>query len=336
MSRNIDVSPKQSADFIPYARPVLGREEEEAVLKVLRSGWLTTGKEALSFEREFAAFLNDDEALHALTVSSATAGLHIGLHAMGFREGQCIALCPYTFAASINSILYNRLRPLLVDTVPGGYHLDPDRLEDALRRRRIRRKLRGVMPVHFAGFEQNGAELGEICQRHGLEMIEDAAHSFPAKNSSGGYQGTRGRLAVFSFYANKTLTTGEGGMIITRDEALVEKIKPLRLHGITREIWSRYTEASGEKGQPSWYYDVAALGYKYNLPDILACIGRVQLRKVKQFMEVRRSYCTTLYSGLRRSGLVQPAARGRLRRTRPKHAFMAHLQPAPGSEQAAY
>ena len=292
---------------IPYFRPTLGVEEEQAVLGVLRSGWLTTGNEVAHFEQEFSAFLADRGEFHAIAVSSATAGLHIGIKSLAYMPKQSIALSPYTFAASINSILYNDLTPLLLDTVPGGYHLDPDRLADALKQYRFRKRLRAVMPVHIAGFEYGGAELADLCGRYGLDMIEDAAHSFPAKNAADGYQGTRGRLAAFSFYANKTLVTGEGGMIVTRDDELLDRLHTLRSHGLNKGAWLRHNRSlsqnavasSASPGQPNpsllpqgpagGLYDIVDLGYKYNMPDILACIGRVQLRRARQMMANRRS-----------------------------------------------
>ncbi|MGI9255423.1 MAG: DegT/DnrJ/EryC1/StrS family aminotransferase [Salinispira sp.] len=317
---------------IPYSRPVLGREEEEAVLRVMRSGWLTTGNEALSFEKEFASFLREGSGeqagspepfqspdppgasepmgtpappaaperkgggepssppehddLHALAFSSATAALHVGIRTLGFPAGRYIALSPYTFAASAHSILYNGLIPLFIDTVPGGYHLDVEKLEQALQKGKIRRKLKGAMAVHFAGLEHGGDALDDLSRRHGFTVIEDAAHSFPAKNSCGNLQGTRGRIAVFSFYANKTITTGEGGMLIVRDPQAADAARTLRLHGINKDAWSRYTRVG--RNAP-WHYDVGVLGYKYNMPDILACIGRMQLHKARSYMKARRA-----------------------------------------------
>ncbi len=386
---------------IPYSRPVLGREEEEAVLRVMRSGWLTTGNETLSFEKEFASFLRagageragspapsqsptppgaldragspeqecspapsqspappaaleragspeqecspapsqspappaaleragsptppgaleragspeqecspapsqsptpsaapepmgspappERDDLQALAFSSATAALHVGISTLGFPAGRYIALSPYTFAASAHSILYNGLIPLFIDTVPGGYHLDVEKLEQALKKGKIRRKLKGAMAVHFAGLEHGGDALDDLSRRHGFTVIEDAAHSFPAKNSCGNLQGTRGRIAVFSFYANKTITTGEGGMLIVRDSQAADAARTLRLHGINRDAWSRYTRIG--RNAP-WHYDVDVLGYKYNMPDILACIGRMQLHKARSYMEARRT-----------------------------------------------
>ncbi len=296
----------RNTDPIPYSRPELGAEEEQAVLEVLRSGWLTTGKRTLDFEREFALAAAPGGEYRALAVSSATAGLHIGIRALNLPPGSAVALSPYTFAASINSILYNGLEPLLVDCLPGGYHLDPAALEAAITRRGKKtlvrsnsaarrsglaglagraRELRAVMPVHFAGWEEGGQEIDEIASACGLEVIEDAAHSYPARRTDRGTyaQGTRGRFGVFSFYANKTITTGEGGMILTADHELAKRITSYRLHGISREVWDRYTS-----DKPSYHYDIELPGYKYNLPDILSAIGLVQLRRAEQLAERRR------------------------------------------------
>ncbi|AHC14466.1 DegT/DnrJ/EryC1/StrS family aminotransferase [Salinispira pacifica] len=341
---------RNSEAQIPYSRPLLGKEEEEAVLKVLRSGWLTTGTQALEFEKEFTRFISDVEsagagmtpagadvesagsdperaesrpapvssvasssvavssaALSSVALSSATAGLHLGLAALELPEGSEILLSPYTFAASANAVLYNRLKPRFVDCAPGGYHLDPDRAEALLASRWRSRKVRGLMSVHFAGYEHRGDDIEDICRNAGIELVEDAAHSFPARQPGGsrrnetqpamqggprpgiqpgipgGIQGSRGRFGVYSFYANKTITTGEGGMLISRDEALLERVKRLRLHGISREVWSRYTTPGR-----GWEYDVVLPGFKYNLPDILAAIGRVQLKRADEFLLKRR------------------------------------------------
>lgn len=346
---------RNSEAQIPYSRPLLGSEEEEAVLKVLRSGWLTTGTQALEFEQEFSRFISNvdtagsrpgngklpghgtgpgDETqagqenlpehrnepgqahakvpdgsaagsgdagfanagfadagtesaprspVTALALSSATAGLHVGLAALDLPEGSEILLSPYTFAASANALLYNRLKPRFVDCAPGGFHLDPDRAEHLLASSWRSRKIRGLMSVHFAGYEHRGGDIEEICRHAGIELLEDAAHSFPARTADGGIQGGRGRFGVYSFYANKTITTGEGGMLISRDERLLERVKRLRLHGISREVWSRYTTPGR-----GWEYDVVLPGFKYNLPDILAAIGRVQLKRADEFLLKRR------------------------------------------------
>jgi dTDP-4-amino-4,6-dideoxygalactose transaminase len=280
------MSPNTDPPAIPYSRPKLGEEEEAAVLRVMRSGWLTTGEQSRRFEEEFAEAADPGAGLHALAVSSATAGLHIGLRALDLPKGSHVALSPYTFAASINSILYNGLRPELIDCIPGGYHLDPKALDARFSRRLFGRRIRALMPVHFAGWEEAGPELEDIAARRNLVMIEDAAHSFPARrlDAPSRAQGTRGRLGVFSFYANKTITTGEGGMIITSDGDLAGRIAKYRLHGISRAVWDRYT-APGS----GYRYDIEVPGYKYNMPDILSAMGRVQLERAGGLMDARRS-----------------------------------------------
>jgi dTDP-4-amino-4,6-dideoxygalactose transaminase len=299
----------RNTDHIPYSRPELGEEEEQAVLGVMRSGWLTTGKEAMAFESEFAAAAAPGGDHRALAVSSATAGLHIGLRALNLRRGSAVALSPYTFAASINSILYNDLRPLLVDSVRGGYHLDPDQLQRTAASFAGRR-LAAVMPVHFAGWEEAGERIADIAERRHLAVIEDAAHSYPARRGDDVRlaQGTRGVIGVYSFYANKTITTGEGGMVLTRDHDLAARIAKYRLHGISREVWDRYT------GRGSGYrYDIELPGYKYNMPDLLAAIGRVQLRRAEELAAARRNVAAAYRKAFAsRDWIVPPPGAGSL------------------------
>jgi dTDP-4-amino-4,6-dideoxygalactose transaminase len=299
---------------IPFARPFIGKEEEEAALRVLRSGWLTTGKEALAFEEEFSRFLAAAPAaagpggggrpLPCLAVNSATSGLHLALEACGIGEGDLVLLPSYTFTASAEVVRYLGAQPVFVDVGPESFHLDCGALESTVKRlsrglppyppRRggeafgPRGRPLAIMPVHYGGLPCDMAAVLDIARRYGLRVIEDAAHSFPSccPGGAGGpaaYAGTLGDAGVFSFYATKTISTGEGGMVACGDPALAKRIALMRSHGIDRSIWNRYTDSKAP-----WYYQVVEPGFKYNLPDLLACIGRVQLGRAWRLLDMRR------------------------------------------------
>jgi dTDP-4-amino-4,6-dideoxygalactose transaminase len=262
---------------IPFARPFIGREEEEAVLRVLRSGWLTTGAETLAFEREFREFLGGG-GLHCLAVNSATSGLHLALEACGVGAGDRVLLPSYTFTSTAEVVRYLGADPVFVDIAPGTFHMDPAALEEKLKTCRAK----AVVPVHYGGLPCDMAALMDIARRHGLQVVEDAAHSFPSRLKSGVFAGTMGDLGVFSFYATKTITTGEGGMVVCADEALARRVSVMRSHGIDRAVWNRYTDTAA-----SWHYEVVEAGYKYNLPDLLAAVGRVQLSRAWELLRMR-------------------------------------------------
>ena len=245
------------------------------MLRVLRSGWLTTASEAKAFEEEFARAVG---TRHALAVSSCTAGLHLALEALGVGPGDKVITTPYTFTASAEVIRYLGADPYFVDVRATDLNIDPNAVGRALE---SVDGVKAILPVHVGGHPCAMETLGELATRHGVSLVEDAAHALPAR-LGGRYLGTLGDVGVFSFYANKTITTGEGGMIVTGDDALAERMSVMRLHGIDREVWERYTTSA-----PSWHYQVIAAGFKYNLPDLLAAIGRVQLRKAESFRQMR-------------------------------------------------
>jgi dTDP-4-amino-4,6-dideoxygalactose transaminase len=279
-------------DFIPFSRPSIGVDEEQAALEVLRSGWLTTGPVCARFEEEFAARAG---APHALAVSSATAGLHLALEAVGVRPGTRVALSPYTFAASAEVIRYLGADPLFVDVEEDSLNLSPRLLEVVLKRRR---RVAAIMPIHVAGLPCRMDEIVPLAARRGIPVVEDAAHTLPTpparrENPGAAGPGTWGDIGVFSFYATKPITTGEGGMVVTRRDELAERMRIMRLHGIDRDVWKRYTSAPA-----SWRYEVVAPGFKYNLPDLAAAIGRVQLRRADEFWEARRRIAGAYLRGL--------------------------------------
>ncbi len=267
---------KKPADFIPFFRPSFDAREEEAVVRVLRSGWITTGSEALAFEREFAGFTSSP---HALAVNSASSGLLLAMQAFGVGPGTRILTSPYTFVSTATSAIHLGAEVTYADVSADDYGLDPDKVDEALSRDA---SIRAVVPVHIAGNPCDMRSIMEIARGRGVAVIEDAAHSFPSRTPLG-FAGTVGDAGVFSFYATKTITTGEGGMITVRDDEAAARIRTLRSHGIDRTVWDRYTARDA-----SWKYDVTTEGWKCNLPDILAALGRVQLEKADEFF-VRRS-----------------------------------------------
>jgi len=260
--------------FLPYARPLIGDEEVAAVVETLKGGWLTTGPKVKAFERAFAEFVG---APHAVAVNSATAGLHLALEAIGLRAGDEVITTPYTFAATAEVVRYFDARPVFVDIRRADLNIDPAAIEGA-----ITPRTRAIMPVHIAGQACAMDSIVDIARRHDLRVIEDAAHAFPTRYR-GRMVGTIGDATVFSFYATKTMTTGEGGMVTTDDPALVERMQVMRLHGISKDAWKRYT------AEGSWHYDIEAPGFKYNLTDLAASIGLCQLTKVEAMTERRRS-----------------------------------------------
>jgi dTDP-4-amino-4,6-dideoxygalactose transaminase len=284
---------ENSREVIPFALPFLGPEEEEAVLRVLRSGWLTTGAEALAFEDEFRDFLRRGpdgaenagaESLRCLAVNSATSGLHLALEACGVRRGDAVLIPSYTFASTAGAARFLGADPVFVDVAPGSFHMDPAALEqtlDKLDSRGIR--ARALIAVHFGGLVRDMDALGDIARRRGLKLIEDGAHAFPSFLPGRGFACTLGDAGVFSFYATKTITTGEGGMVVCKDEGIARRVALMRSHGIDRPVWNRYTDTKA-----SWYYEVAEAGYKYNLPDLLAAAGRVQLSRAWDLLKRRK------------------------------------------------
>jgi dTDP-4-amino-4,6-dideoxygalactose transaminase len=272
----------QAPEFIPFAVPDIGDEEIEAVSEALRSGWLTTGPRAAAFEREFATSLGGN--VNAVAVNSATAGLHLALESLGIGPGDQIIVPTWTFTATAEVVRYLGADPVFVDVEPGTLNLDLKAAEDA-----VTPRTRAVVPVHFAGLPMDRDRLASFAAAHDLLVIEDAAHAFPCV--SGGTQIGQGSSAavVFSFYATKTITTGEGGMVVTADRAMADRLRTMRLHGISRDIFDRY-----RSGLPSWHYEVVAPGFKYNLTDPAAAMGRVQLRRAPS-MRDRRAQIAACY-----------------------------------------
>lgn len=276
------MSRESTEPFIPFALPDIGEAEIEAVAQAMRSGWLTTGPAAAAFEKEFGDYLGG--GVTAIAVNSATSGLHLALDACGVGPGDEVIVPDWTFTATAEVVRYLGAEPVIVDVDPGTLCLDYAAAERA-----VTERTKAVMPVHLAGLPVDREATGNFARRHGLRVVEDAAHSFPTY-SRGALIGSAAALAgpggaaVFSFYATKTMTTGEGGMVVVADEAMARRIRTMRLHGISRDVFDRYRSTA-----PSWFYEVVEAGYKYNLTDPAAAMGRVQLRRQDEMFAARRS-----------------------------------------------
>ena len=284
-------------DPIPFHRPSLGLAEREAVIEVMDSGWLTTGARTMAFETAFASYVG---TAHAVAVNSATAALHLAMEGLGIERDDEVIVPTYTFAASAETVLYLGARPVLVDVDPVTANADPAAVAAA-----IGPRTRAVEIVHVAGLPADLA--GVLAAAGTLPVIEDVAHAFPSPIASlgGRFAGTVGRAGAFSFYATKTITTGEGGMLVTDDAVLADRARTMRLHGIGRDAWKRYTAAG------SWYYEIEAAGFKDNLTDLAAAIGLVQLDRTAELRATRAAIAARYLEGLARAAqdgrLILPA-----------------------------
>jgi perosamine synthetase len=269
--------------FLPFHRPWIDEDEIQEVVHTLRSGWLTMGPKTMEFEKRFAEYVG---AKHAVAVNSATAGLHLALDVIGLQPDDEVITSVYTFTSSASVVLHHKARPVLVDVEPVTLTMDPEEV-----RRRIGPRTRAIMPVHFAGAPCDMDPLQELASRHGLTVVEDAAHALPTRYRQR-MVGAIGDLTVFSFYAVKNLTTGEGGMITTDSGEYADLLRTRRLHGISRDAWKRYT------AEGSWYYEVDYPGYKCNMTDIGAALGLQQLRKLDRFHSLRHAHAMLYQRGL--------------------------------------
>ena len=252
------------------------------MVETLRSGWLTTGLKSKKFEEDFAAYIG---APHAVAVNSCTAALHLALDAVGIKAGDEVIVPTMTFTATAEVVLYLGARPVLVDCQEDTLNIDPEAMEKA-----IGPKTKAVMPVDFAGQPCELGKILEIARDRKLAVIEDAAHALPARHQ-GKMVGTLSDITCFSFYATKTITTGEGGMATTANPQWADRMRMMSLHGISKDAWKRYT-ASG-----SWYYEVEYPGYKYNLTDMAAALGLVQLKRADEFYRARKRIAALYHAG---------------------------------------
>jgi len=270
--------------FLPFALPEIGEEEIAEVVDTLRSGWVTTGPKAKRFEQAFAAYLGEPQ-IECIAVNSATAGLHLALEALGIGPGDEVITTTHTFTATAEVVRYLGADVVLVDIDPQTLNIDPKLVEAA-----ITPRTKAIVPVHYAGLAVDMIAILDIARKHGLRVVEDAAHALPTTLEKE-LIGTMGSDAtVFSFYANKTMTTGEGGMLVTRNAELARRAKVMRLHGMNRDAFDRFTAKV-----PSWYYEIVAPGFKYNLTDIAAALGLHQLKRLPAF-QARREQIARAYN----------------------------------------
>jgi dTDP-4-amino-4,6-dideoxygalactose transaminase len=285
--------------FLPFALPEIGDDEIAEVVDTLKSGWVTTGPKAKKFEQAFAAFLGqnaEDSQLECIAVNSATAGLHLALEAIGIGPGDEVITTTHTFTATAEVVRYLGADVKLVDIDPATLNIDIAAIEAAIT---PRTKL--IMPVHYAGLAVDMLAVLDIARRHGLRVVEDAAHALPTTIEKE-LIGTLGSDAtVFSFYANKTMTTGEGGMLVTRNPELAKRARIMRLHGMSRDAFDRFTAKV-----PSWYYEIVAPGFKYNLTDIAAALGLHQLKRLPAFQQRREQIATRYHEAFSDLPVILP------------------------------
>ncbi len=258
--------------FLPFSRPSLGEAEIGGVVEVLKSGWITTGPKTRAFEEQFAAYVG---AKHALAVTSGTGGEHITLLSMGIGPGDEVITSPMTWASSVNMIVAVGATPVLVDVDPRTFNIDPAQVA-----KKITARTRAIIPVHFAGLACDLDALSAIAAPHGIPILEDAAHAV-GTHYKGGQIGSHGNTAIYSFHPIKNITTGEGGMVTTDDDALAAQIRLWRFHGVNRDSWAR----SGKGGAGG--YDVLLPGFKYNMLDLQAALGIAQLARLEEFIARR-------------------------------------------------
>ena len=260
-------------DFLLFHKPFISEDEVDEIVDTVRSGWLSMGPKTIKFEELFAEYIN---CRKGVAVSSWTAAGHLTLEAYGLKPGDEVIVPTMTFPATAEIVCYFGAKPVIVDVDPDTLNISLEAIEKA-----ITPRTKVIIPVHYGGQPCDMDEIQDIANKHNLKVIEDAAHSLPA-TYKGKKIGNISEVTCFSFYATKTLSTGEGGMICTNNEDIAERVKVMRLHGINRDAWKRYTDSG------SWYYEVVAPGYKYNFTDLQASLGLPQLKKVDKMWESRK------------------------------------------------
>jgi dTDP-4-amino-4,6-dideoxygalactose transaminase len=284
-----------SHKFIPFALPDIGDAEIAAVTEALRSGWVTTGPKTKAFEQAFSEYLGG--GLESIAVNSATAGLHLALEALGIGPGDEVIAPSLTFTATVEVVRYLGADPVIVDIDPVTLNIDPQKIRAA-----ITPRTKAIMPVHYGGLACAMEEILAIAREHGLKVVEDAAHALPTTHGGQLIGSLNSDVTVFSFYANKTMTTGEGGMVVTRHSELAQRMKVMRLHGINRDAFDRFVSKT-----PAWYYEVVAPGFKYNLTDIASAIGLEQLARLPAFLARRQALAARYMKELAGLPLILPA-----------------------------
>jgi len=295
-----------SGKNISYFTPSITDDEISEVLDTLKSGWLTMGPKTIAFEEQIAEYTG---AKYAVAVNSCTAALHLSLIGLGIGSGDEVITTPFTFASTGNVIVHTGAKPVFVDIQPDTYNIDPELIKEA-----ITPKTKAIIPVHYAGQPCDIQAITEIASDYNVKVIEDAAHAIGAEYK-GNKIGCFGDTTCFSFYATKNMTTGDGGAVTTNDKKLADRMRSLRLHGITKDAWKRYSD------QGSWYYEIEVCGWKYNMTDIQAAIGLHQIKKLDEFCNIRREYADMYNKALSDcDGLITPRIVGDV-----KHVF--HLYP---------
>lgn len=274
-------------NFLPFALPEIGEEEISEVADSLRSGWITTGPKTKQFEADFCAFLGD-KTLESIAVNSATSGLHLALESLGVGPGDEVIVPTYTFTATAEIVRYLGATPVMVDVDHHTFNMTVDTFSSA-----ITDKTKVVIPVHFAGLACEMTPILALAKKHNIKVVEDAAHALPTVYQGKNIGTLESDISVFSFYANKTMTTGEGGMLVTKNPEIAKRCRVMRLHGISRDSFDRYVST-----KPAWFYEVIAPGFKYNMPDIAAAIGIHQLRRLPDFQRKREAMAVIYHKQL--------------------------------------
>lgn len=282
-------------DFLPFAAPDIGEEEISAVADTMRSGWVTSGPKVRQFEAAFQKYLGED--LACIAVNSATSGLHLALEGLGIGPGDEVITSSLTFTATAEVVRYLGADVVLVDVDPVTLNMDPDCV-----RRAVTARTKAIMPVHYAGLACDMDAIIAIARQHGLKVVEDAAHALPTTHGRKLVGTLDTDATVFSFYANKTMTTGEGGMVVTRNPELAARMRIMRLHGISRDAFDRFVSRT-----PAWYYEIVAPGFKYNMTDVAAAMGIEQLGKLPRFLERRRELARRYHEEFAGLPLITPA-----------------------------
>jgi len=265
---------------VPFHKPYITSEEINAVTEVLKKGWLTMGPRTVEFENKFKSYIGSK---YTIALNSCTAALHLALHAIGIKEGDEVLLPTITFPATAEVVCYFKAKPVFIDVEKDTHNIDATKLEE-----KINSKTRAIIPVHYGGQPCDMGQIMQVAKKYNLRVIEDAAHALPSRYKNKKI-GVISDLTCFSFYATKTLTTGEGGMVATKNKNWAEKIRVMRLHGMNRDAWKRYSSVG------SWFYEVVDAGFKYNMTDIQAALGIVQLKKI-EFMWRKRKEIAECYN----------------------------------------
>ena len=266
-------------EHIPFHKPLIDEDDIAGVVDTLRNGWLTTGRKTKEFEEVFREYVGSK---HALAVNSCTAAMHLAVAALGLEPGDEVITTPYTFVATSEVILYMGAKPVFVDVQESDANIGSDRIREA-----ITPRTKGIIPVHVAGMPCRMDEIMNVAAEHGLWVVEDAAHAIES-SWKGVHTGCWGTAGAYSFYPTKNITTGEGGMLVTEDDELMETARRLALHGMSRDAWKRY-DTTG-----SWYYEIVDRGYKYNLTDIASSLGLSQMKKIDGWLKTRTEYADIL------------------------------------------